>query len=147
MKLVIPAFIRAAAAVGGLAFGLSAASATADAVAVVSTKNPVIALTKDQIADIFLGKSAHFPDGRPAVPIDQVEGSAAREEFYLKFAGRAPAQVKAYWSKLIFTGRGQPPREASSGTEVKKLLVANPDAISYIERNAVDASVKVVSLP
>jgi hypothetical protein len=35
----------------------------------------------------------------------------------------------------------------SSGAEVKHLIAANPLAISYIERSAVDSSVKVLNPP
>lgn len=128
----------------GLLLGLSADGAAADVVAVVSAKNPVTALSKNQVVDIFLGRTSRFPDGSPAVPIDQVEASAARNEFYASFAGKSPAQLKAHWSKIIFTGRGQPPKEVASSAEVKKLIAGNPNAIGYIEQNMVDGSVKVL---
>jgi len=128
----------------GLSLSLGSAEAAAEVVAVVSAKNPVTALSKNQVVDIFLGKTSRFPDGSQAVPIDQVEGSAVRKEFYIKFAGKSPAQIKAFWSKIIFTGRGQPPREASNGIEVKKLIAKNPDVIGYIESSLVDDSVKVL---
>lgn len=128
----------------GLLLGLSVGSAAADVVVVVSAQSPLTALTRDQVADIFLGKSSRFPDGSRAVPIDRLEGSALRDEFYLKFAVRSPAQVKAHWSKIIFTGRGQPPQEIANAGDMKKILAANPNAIGYIEQNLVDASVKVL---
>jgi hypothetical protein len=81
------------------------------------------------------------------VPIDQPEGSAARDEFYTRIADMSPAQVKAFWSKIIFTGRGQPPRTVTSGMEAKKALVANPNAIGYIDQSLVDSSVRVVLSP
>jgi hypothetical protein len=59
-------------------------------------------------------------------------------------AGKSAAQMKSHWSKIIFTGRGQPPKTVSSGVEVKKLIAANPQAIGYIERTAVDSSLKVL---
>jgi len=136
---------RAGFIIIGLALCLVAAEAVADVVAVVSAKSPVTTtLSKSQVVDIFLGKASRFPDGSQAVPIDQVEGSAARDEFYLKFSGKSPAQLKAHWSKIIFTGRGQPPREVSNSIEVKKFLNENPNAIGYIEQSAVDGSVKVL---
>jgi ABC-type phosphate transport system substrate-binding protein len=119
----------------------------ADVVAVVSSKNPLTSLSKSQVADIFLGKTARFPDGTLAVPIDQAEGSAARDEFYATFTGKSPAQIKSHWTKIIFTGRGQPPMAASNSAEVRHLLAENPRAISYIERSAVDSSVKVLLQP
>jgi ABC-type phosphate transport system substrate-binding protein len=116
-----------------------------EVVTVVSTKNPLSTMSREQIADIFLGKTAHFPDGRPAVAVDQVEGSAAREAFYQEIAGKSPAQMKAYWSKVIFTGRGQPPKEVSGSREMRKRVAENPDTIGYLESAAVDANVKALS--
>jgi ABC-type phosphate transport system substrate-binding protein len=144
MKRTMPIMNRAGFIIIGLALNLSAAEAMADVVAVVSAKSPVNTLSNNQVVDIFLGKASRFPDGSQAEPIDQVEGSAARDEFYLKFTGKSPAQLKAHWSKIIFTGRGKPPREVANSIEVKKLLVKDPSAIGYIEQNLVDSSVKVL---
>ena len=100
-----------------LALALCSGQAAAAVVAVVSAKNPVTSLSKNYVADIFLGKTSKFPDGSRAVPVDQAEGSAARDAFYLQFTGKSPAQVKMYWSKMIFTGRGQPPHEAPTASK------------------------------
>lgn len=115
-----------------------------DVVAVVSAKSPITALNAEQVADIFLGKTGRFPDGTMAVPIDQLEDSPLRERFYAAFTGKSPAQVKAHWSKIIFTGRGQPPRQAASGVEARKWIAENPNAIGYIDAALVDASVRVI---
>ena len=130
-----------------LALTLAVDTVMADAVAVVSSTSAITALSKAQVADIFLGKVNRFPNGALAVPIDQAEGSPAREEFYVLYAGKSSAQVMSYWAKIIFTGRGQPPKAAASSIEVRKLLAANPQAIGYIERSAVDGSVKILTQP
>jgi ABC-type phosphate transport system substrate-binding protein len=127
-----------------IALGMSSAVAEADVVAVVSAKSPIAALDKSQVADIFLGKASRFPNGLQAVPIDQAEGSAVRDEFYGKVVGKTAAQIKAYWSKIIFTGRGQPPTSVSNSIEMKKRISENPAAIGYIDRSMVDDSVRVV---
>jgi ABC-type phosphate transport system substrate-binding protein len=129
----------------GVAFGSN--TARADVVAVVSAKNPVATLTKSQIVDIFLGKINRFPDGSPAMAIDQEEGSPARDEFYATFAGISAAQLRSHWAKIIFTGRGQPPRTVATLAELRKLLAANPQVIAYVERSAVDDNMKVVERP
>jgi ABC-type phosphate transport system substrate-binding protein len=130
-----------------LALSLTATPVMADVVAVVSSKSAVTTLSKSQVIDIFLAKSVRFPDGSPAVPIDQIEGAAARDAFYANFSGKSAAQMKAYWSKIIFTGRGQPPKSVSNGDEIKKLLIQNPSAIGYIERSLVDDSVRILAQP
>jgi ABC-type phosphate transport system substrate-binding protein len=128
----------------GLALSLASHSVLADVVAVVSAKSTVTALSKSEVTDIFLGRASRFPNGVQAVPIDQADGSVARDEFYAKLAGKTAAQLKAYWSKIIFTGRGQPPPVVANSVELKKRLAANPAAIGYMEQDLVDDSVRVV---
>ena len=125
---------------------MGAASARADdVVAVVSAKSPITNLSSSQVADIFLGKASRFPDGTPALPIDLSEDSPLRDRFYAQFTGKSPAQVKAHWSKIIFTGRGQPPMQAASGVQARKMVAENPNAIGYIEPGLVDSSVRVLA--
>jgi ABC-type phosphate transport system substrate-binding protein len=128
----------------GLALGLMSSASMADVVVVVSTKSPVGTLSKAQVEDLFLGKTIRFPDGAIAVAIDQAEGSAVRDEFYDKFFGKSAAQIKAYWSKIIFTGRGQPPQSVSNAIEMMKRISADPAAIGYIDRNMMNDSVRAV---
>jgi ABC-type phosphate transport system substrate-binding protein len=128
-----------------LALSLScAAAAAADLVVIVSAHSLVPALNADQVAPIFLGQSPRFPAGAAAVALDQPLGSPLRDAFYLRVAGKTPALMKAHWSKMVFTGRGQPPREVPDSAAVKKLVSDNPSLIGYIERSALDASVRPV---
>lgn len=125
--------------------GLSWGASAQDVVPVVGAKSPIANLDATQVADIFLGKTSRFPDGSIALPVDQGEESPLRDKFYAQFAGKSPAQVKAYWSKIIFTGRGQPPRQAADSTEVKRIVSDNPHAIGYIDARQVDSSVRVLA--
>jgi len=130
----------------GLALCLWLDPAAAAVVAVVSSKSQVSTLGKNQVADLFLGKLHSFPNGEPAIPVDQDEASAVRDEFYSRFTGKSAAQVKAHWSKIIFTGRGHPPKTVSNSAEVKRLLAENPNMIGYVEAELVDGSVRVLGL-
>jgi ABC-type phosphate transport system substrate-binding protein len=116
-------------------FGAGVAQA-ADIVVVVS---PASTLTKDQVADVFLGKNTNNR------PVDMPESSPIRAAFYPKATGKEPAQVKAAWARLVFSGKAQPPKELPDAAAVKKAVVADPKAVGYIEKSAVDASVKVLT--
>lgn len=129
-----------------LGTGLAGGSSAQDVVPVVSAKSTVTSLNTAQVADIFLGKTSRFPDGTPAVPIDLGEDSPLREKFYAQFTGKSPAQVKAHWSKIIFTGRGQPPKQVASDIEARKAVAENPNAIAYIDTRLVDPSVRVLAM-
>lgn len=127
-----------------LGFSLVAATAQAQVAVVVGAKSGTAAMTADQVASIFLGKSNQLPSGAAAAPADLPESAAVREQFYTKVTGKSSAQVKAGWSRLVFSGKATPPKELGSAADVKSFVAANPDAIGYIEKSAVDGSVKVV---
>jgi len=142
---LLPARIVAAIALP-LMLGLFAA-AQAEVVLVVSRDNPTPDLSANDVANLYLGRSRRFPDGREAIVLDQPEGSAARESFYRSFLGRTSAQIKAHWSRLIFTGRGQPPREVAGDAAMRVQVAADPRLIGYVDIAAVDGSVRVVARP
>lgn len=121
-------------------------AAAGELVVIVSAKSPVSVLRQDQVADIFLGQMGNFPGGLEAVALDQRIGSPERDEFYSKVTAKTPPLVKAYWSKMIFTGRGQPPREVAGSAAIRKMVADNPSLIGYIDKSALDPSVKTVLL-
>ena len=120
------------------------ANASAELVVIVSARNPLPALSPDQVAAIFLGQAGRFPGGGEVVALDQRLGSNEREQFYAQVTGKTPALLKAHWSKMVFTGRGQPPREADDSASVRRMAADNPSMIGYIDRSALDASVRPV---
>jgi ABC-type phosphate transport system substrate-binding protein len=120
------------------------AAAQAQVAVIVNPKSPTASMTADQVASIFLGKSNTLPSGAAAAAVDQPESAAVREQFYTKVTGKQAAQVKAAWSRLVFSGKATPPKELGSSAEVKKFVASNPDAIGYVEKSAVDGSVKSV---
>lgn len=116
----------------------------AEIAVIVSSNNYNDSLDKDNISRVFLGKTKNFPDGSQAVPVDQKAGSSARESFNTNVLGKSSSQLKAYWSRLIFTGKGTPPKESGDDLTVKKLVAENPNLIGYVNSETVDGSVKVV---
>ena len=131
----------------GLALSLSCGAVVADVVAVVSANSALTELSKNQIANLFLGNTSMQVDGGPVVPIDMTVGTSLRDEFYTSYAGKSPAQIRSHWSKLIFTGRGQPPKEAASSRDLKKLIADNPRAIGYLDPGMIDTSVRALRSP
>jgi ABC-type phosphate transport system substrate-binding protein len=116
----------------------AALTARAETVVIVNKANPATRMFSEQAAQFFLGKSSMF------TPVDQAESSPIRAEFYHKVADKDTAQVKAIWSKLVFTGKATAPKEYASNAEVKKAVAADPKAIGYIDKSAVDDTVKVI---
>jgi DNA-binding transcriptional LysR family regulator len=116
----------------------AAAPAHAELVVIVSAKNPTAALTAEQIANVYLGKDASFS------PLDLPESAALRGEFYSKVTRKDSAQLKAMWARLIFTGKAQPPKQIASSAEAVRQVAASERAMAYVDKSAVDASVRTV---
>lgn len=123
------------------ALQLVAGNAFADSLVVI-TNAAGPAVTKEQVADVYLGKSKSLK------PVDLPNSAPAKAEFYQKVSGHDLSQVKATWSRLMFTGQGQPPKELPDAAAVKKAVAADPKAVGYIAKADVDGTVKVaMTLP
>ena len=130
-----------------LAFALAALLAQASGAqvaVVVGAHSAASALSTEQAAGLFLGKSDQLPGVGVALLLDQPESAAVRELFYTKVTGKSAAQVKAVWSRLVFSGKATPPKEIANSATVKKMVAANPNTVGYIEKSAIDSSVKVI---
>lgn len=127
------------------ALALVAANANADIVVIVNPKNPAANLSAEQVAAIYLGSTATFPDGSAVATADQPESAGIRNDFYQKATGRSVAQAKATWARITFTGKGTPPKELKSDADVKAFVAADPKAIGYVDSSAIDGSVKAVA--
>jgi hypothetical protein len=124
----------------GLGLGLAPALTTP-----VAAGEPVVVmaagaapLTKDQVAQVYLGRSNALK------PLDLPDSNALRDEFYKRVTDRDAAQIKAVWSRIIFTGQGQPPKELPDAAAVKRAVAGDAKTVGYIDKSDVDATVKVV---
>ena len=97
------------------------------------------------IKRIFEGQLKSFSDGSSAIPISQTADLPAAEEFNSKVLKKTASQLKAYWAKIVFTGKGSPPNEVNNDAEVIKLVSTNPNLVGYVDASAVNSSVKVLA--
>ncbi|BDA60772.1 MULTISPECIES: substrate-binding domain-containing protein [Shewanella] len=96
------------------------------------------------ISRIYSGKLKTFSTGGTIVALDQAEGSPVREAFVKQILNKTESQLKAYWSKLVFSGQGQPPKVVESSAEILTLVAANPNMIGFVDAAEVTPNVKVV---
>jgi ABC-type phosphate transport system substrate-binding protein len=123
---------------------LGSASTYAETAIIVSKSNANTSMDSSTVSRIYLGKLSKFSNGEPAVPVDQTDGSEVRDTFNKSVLGKNSSQLKAYWSRLIFTGKGTPPKEVGNDAAVKEMVAKNPNMIGYIDSAAADDSVKVL---
>jgi len=114
-------------------------------VAVIVHPSNTTNMDKKAILKVFLGKSKKFPGGSLALPID-IKSGDVKAEFTRKVLGKSESQIKAYWSKLVFTGKGRAPQVVDSDADVLDLVSNNPSIIGYVNEKSLKDNVKVVAI-
>lgn len=122
---------------------LPLAGAADSIVVVVNQANGIESLGRTEVVNIFMGRFREFPSGIAAQPID-MPASATRTQFYRTLVKKEPAEINAYWARLVFAGRTAPPIQAASPGDALRILRTNPSGIAYMERSQVTNREKVV---
>ena len=118
--------------------------ARADLVVVVNVRSGVSSLTREEVVNIFMGRHRQYPNGGRAVPVDGPADSPERIQFYRLLINKEPQEVNAYWARLVFTGRTQPPLEQFSTKAVIERLETDPRAIAYVDDTLVTRNMQTV---
>ncbi|WP_290582929.1 phosphate ABC transporter substrate-binding protein [Ketobacter sp.] len=124
----------------------SASSASGELAIIVNNANDVREISVEDVASIFLGKTRQLPDGTKVIPLDQLEREGLKEEFYLKVVKKSLPQLNSYWSRLIFTGRGQPPFAVSGDNEVLEFVASNPNMIGYVDVRSLQSAQNLANI-
>lgn len=81
-----------------------------------------------QLKRIFLGEITSINGGRVRLIYPSYSSNAINT--LCRFVGKGNVRdLKSYWSKMIFTGRGNPPETANNDAELKRYLDNTDDAI------------------
>lgn len=65
-------------------------------------------LSRTDVINIFMGRFRQLPSGATAQPID-IPVSPVRAQFYRVLVNKEPAEMNAYWARLVFARRTVPP--------------------------------------
>ena len=120
-------------------------SATFADVAVIVHPSNTDTLDNVTISRLFLNKMKAFPNGGRAEPMALPEGAPQTEIFNQQILGKNASQLTAFWSKLVFTGKGQPPKSHKDSQTLMSAVAVEPNAIGYVDSAVVDDSVRVVA--
>lgn len=119
-------------------------SCFADVAVIVNTtnNNPI---DESFIKKVYLGKAKSFEDGAKIEMYTLGDADAATVEFREKVLNKTNSQYKSYWSKLVFTGKGTPPKEMSNANEMINEVKRNTNTIGFIASDKVTDDVKVIA--
>jgi len=125
-----------------LALLLSTQSVAAEElVLIVHRDSGISTLSREQASHLFLGRVKMLPSGGRA---NVVEVEPLRASFYRRLLGREIAEINAYWARLQFSGRTQPPLRVSDSAAAVARVAEDPQAIAFVDAVPDDPRARVV---
>lgn len=117
---------------------------TSNAIVVVVPYNSTItSLNSQEVANIFLARTNRFPNGEKTVPVE-LKNDEIKQKFYQQISGKTPRQLMSYWTALVFTGKGRPPRGYGDFQSLIQKLAGSDNAITYLTESQVTEQMRVV---
>jgi ABC-type phosphate transport system substrate-binding protein len=114
---------------------------------VVNTANNTASISKTQLSRCFMKQTNTWINGQAVMPVDQSPASPVRAAFSAAIHDRDVNAVKSFWQRQIFSGRGVPPPEKASDSEVLAFVRANPGGIGYVSAGAqIGENVKILQV-
>lgn len=115
----------------------------AQIVVVVAKDAEVEQINEQAVTNIFMSKTKRLPNGQRAVPLE-LHDAPIKTRFYESITGKSSNQLNAYWTTLVFTGKGQPPQAIRSHALLRSRLLNTKGAIAYMEKDQVTEDLKII---
>lgn len=117
-------------------------------VLVIHADNPTTSLPRARVAKMFRRQIKSWQDlDLPVVPVDQLGSSEVRAAFTQGVHGKKVTSIEEFWIRMIFSGRGKPPNELASDTEVLAFVRGDRGAIGYVSSDTdLGPEVKVLTV-
>ena len=145
LRVLLPTWL---AAVLGMALLCSQRAEAADPVPVpVLIGSPGLPhIDASTVARLYTGRTIEV-GGQPVSVVNAPAGSALRQRFLAVFVQQDDDQYRAYWTVRRHVGKGVPPRELATSTDVIAYVLANPGAVGYIDANDLRTGLNVIARP
>jgi len=115
-----------------------------DLVLIANADSGIEHLTKREVINIYLGRYRRLDTGSTAEPIDLSSKTDTKALFYRLLVDKNLAEINAYWSRLVFSGKTRPPQQVDNVDKVLEIVGNNRNALGYINRAAVNSQVIIV---
>lgn len=116
----------------------------ADILIVVNNNFAVDDIPTKKLKKLWLGKTKKLDNVGRVYVVDQLSTSAITRQFYEKIINKKPKQVKAYWAKIEFIGKGFPPKAVLDDAAVINWILEKDNRIGYINEKSRTNKLKVL---
>lgn len=119
------------------------ACSQADAAVVVIGHANLAKLDAATVQKVFTGKAIEV-GGVTVTAVNAHPGSSLRSHFLQTYLNQDEEKYTAYWTVRRYIGKGAPPKELASSSEVINFVQSTPGAIGYIDESDVKPGLNVL---
>lgn len=103
---------------------------------VVHETFPADAVSREELAAVFLKRATRWADGEPIEVVDQSLRSDVRVAFTHEVLDQSSLAVMTYWQQQLVRGGERPPAVKGSDVEVLEFVASTRGSIGYVSREA-----------
>lgn len=123
---------------------LSTMAAQAEIIAIGGSEAPE-SIDRASLTKIFMGKKKRWGGGAKVQAVTLKRG-AELDIFLKRFLGKSNSEFTTYWKRMIFTGRGKPPKSFRSQEELVDFIKEHPGAVGFIDSETPHEGIKVIKV-
>jgi ABC-type phosphate transport system substrate-binding protein len=103
---------------------------------IVNSRMTGRAVSRETLAQVYLGKVERWGDGKPIAAVDLSTTSPVRAAFSQEVLGLSVLGVRQHWTRTIASGH-VPPLARATDEEVIAFVSARSGAVGYVSADAV----------
>jgi hypothetical protein len=115
-------------------------------VVLVSTSAGQSSLTREEIRNIYFGKTTFWPNNTPVRVYNRPASSAAGKKFFRSILGTSAGAFREHWNELQLSGGGIAPATVSSAGSIVARVAGGSGAIGYVLESELPDNVSGVRL-
>ncbi len=115
-------------------------------VVVVSSRAGSSSLSREEIRNIYTGKTTFWPNNTPVRAYNRPAGSPAGRKFFRSLLGMSSGAFREHWNELQLSGGGIAPATVTSAESILARVAGASGAIGYVLESELPADVSGVRL-
>lgn len=124
-------------------FVLSPLAAFAEDVVIICNKSVAInSISKDDMERIYLGKKNLWDGGGKIEPV--ILQNELADSFLTTYVGKNATTFGNYWKKMLFSGKGNGPKQFTKPKEVVDYVASTQGAIGFVPAGTNSDAVKIL---
>src|SRR5262245_15789103 len=113
---------------------------------IVNPANHIDSIERGFLSDVYLKKVATWHNDWTVRPVQLSRRFPLRDQFTREVLKKSPTQLRSYWNRQIFSGKGVPPPDLESEDDVIRYVLSNKGAIGYLAAGVNPRGARVIRL-